>query len=217
MEAAHARASETLERIFPEEWKESSDEADYDLVEISLDQLEAAVSAGERGQAEQARLSAYAFFEFGPELKLRAFDPGLVAEIEGLVWYGAGGNAGLAQLIADGAPIAEVRETRIALEEELDTARAKTGEGASDGTVITNSALIVFREGLEAILIIAAITASLIGPAATCAAPSSAAPCWRSRPASPSGSPPCCCSTRSPDTARSWRPWSGWSRSGCCW
>ncbi|MGZ8665569.1 MAG: FTR1 family iron permease [Solirubrobacterales bacterium] len=163
VEAAHARASETLEQIFPGEWKESSDEADYDLVEISLDQLEAAVSAGERGQAEQARLSAYAFFEFGPELKLRAFDPGLVAEIEGLVWYGAGGNAGLAQLIADGAPIAEVRETRAALQEALDTARAKTGEGASDGTVITNAALIVFREGLEAILIIAAITASLIG------------------------------------------------------
>jgi high-affinity iron transporter len=31
-------------------------------------------------------------------------------------------------------------------------------------TVITNAALIVFREGLEAILIIAAITASMIGP-----------------------------------------------------
>ncbi len=163
VDAAHDGASDALDAMFPGEWKESSDEADYDLVDISLDQLEAAVSAGEPKQAEQARLSAYAFFEFGPELKLRAFDPSLVAEIEGLVWYGASGEAGLAQLIADNASIAEVRETRAALEEALNTARAKTGEGASNTTVITNAAMIVFREGLEAILIIAAITASLVG------------------------------------------------------
>ncbi|MGH2981227.1 MAG: FTR1 family iron permease [Solirubrobacterales bacterium] len=163
VEAAHDRASELLDRMFPDQWKESSDEADYDLVDISLDQLEAAVSAGEPQQAEQARLSAYAFFEFGPELKLRAFDPSLVTRIEGLVWYGASGEPGLAQLIADDASIAQVRETRATLEEALSEARAKTGEGASDTTVITNAAMIVFREGLEAILIIAAITASLVG------------------------------------------------------
>ena len=45
--------------------------------------MQAAVSASERDQAEQARLSAYAFFEFGPEITLRAFDPALVAEVEG--------------------------------------------------------------------------------------------------------------------------------------
>jgi high-affinity iron transporter len=75
VEAAHADAAEILDSLFPEEWKQSSDEADFDLIEISLDQMEAAVSAGEPTQAEQARLSAYAFFEFGPEVKLRAFDP----------------------------------------------------------------------------------------------------------------------------------------------
>ena len=57
--------------MFPEEWKESDTEADFDLVAISLDQMEAAISAGEREQAEQARLSAYAFFEFGPERLLQ--------------------------------------------------------------------------------------------------------------------------------------------------
>jgi high-affinity iron transporter len=163
VEAAEQRAADTLDAVFPDEWKESSDEADYDLVDISLDQMEAAVSAGAWDQAEQARLSAYGFFEFGPEPKLRAFDPSLVLKVEGLVWYGASGDAGLAQLIADRASVADVRETRAALDEALAEARAKTGEGASDTTVITNAATIVFREGLEAILIIAAITASLIG------------------------------------------------------
>jgi high-affinity iron transporter len=163
VDAAHATASDALDAMFPEEWKETDTEADFDLVDISLDQMQAAVSAGEKDQAEQARLTAYAFFEFGPELQLRALDPQLVAEVEGLVWYGARGEEGLAQLVASGAPSDEVRETRLALDEALEQARGVVGEGASDTTMITNSALIVFREGLEAILIIAAITASMVG------------------------------------------------------
>ena len=39
-------------------------------------------TSGEREQAEQARLSAYAFFEFGPERFLNSLDPQLVAEVE---------------------------------------------------------------------------------------------------------------------------------------
>ena len=163
IEDAHDRATALIDESFPAEWKESSDEADYDLVQISLDQMEAAVSAGQPQTAEQARLTAYAFFEFGPEIKLKAFDPGLTTEIEGLLWYGARGFDGLASQIADGAGARDIRTTRIELDDALEDAQAKTGEGESATTVITNSALIVFREGLEAILIIAAITASMIG------------------------------------------------------
>jgi high-affinity iron transporter len=161
--ALHDRLSERLDKLFPDEWKDGGDDVDFDLVEISVDQLVAAVNAGEKSQAEQARLSAYAFFEFGPEPELRALDPALVADIEGLFWYGARDRAGLAKLISSGAPPSEVRETTLELTSALDEARAKTGEGASATTTIVNAALIVFREGLEAILIIAAITASMIG------------------------------------------------------
>ncbi|HKH41626.1 MAG TPA: FTR1 family protein [Solirubrobacterales bacterium] len=163
VEEIERSASDTLDRILPAEWKESDAESDLDLVAISLDQMEAAVSAGERDRAEQARLAAYAFFEFGPELQLKATAPSLVNSVEGLVWYGADGHDGLAQLIASGASVRDVRVTRIALDERLEEARSAVGEGASTATVITNSALIVFREGLEAILIIAAITASMVG------------------------------------------------------
>jgi high-affinity iron transporter len=166
LDAARDRATETIERIAPHEWTEPGEEADYELVDISLDQLEAAAGAGQYSAAEQARLAAYGFFEFGPELKLRAFDPQLALKIEGLIWYGADGSAGLASLVADKAPLPEIRETRLDLDEELADARALTGDGASATTVIVNSALIVFREGLEAILILAAITASMIGPRA---------------------------------------------------
>jgi high-affinity iron transporter len=164
LEAVQERSRAEVERIQPQVWTEGGDEADYELVDISLDQLESAVSAGQYQSAEQARLAAYGFFEFGPELKLRAFDTQLALEIEGLIWYGAAGDRGLANLIADNAPITEIRETRLDLDEKLDDARAVTGDGASAFTTITNSALIVFREGLEAILILAAITASMLGP-----------------------------------------------------
>ena len=163
VESAHDDAIDMMNDLFPDEWLEESDDADYDLVQISLDQMEAAIGAGEPQTAEQARLTAYAFFEFGPEVKLQAFDPNLAVEIEGLMWYGAAGHDGLAQQIADDAGAREIRETRLALNDKLEEARAKTGEDESATTVITNSALIVFREGLEAILIIAAITASMIG------------------------------------------------------
>ena len=49
----------------PERWKTPTDESDYDLIALTLDRMEAAVGAGEYQQAEQARLEAYAFFEFG--------------------------------------------------------------------------------------------------------------------------------------------------------
>ena len=119
--------------LFPDEWLESNDEADYDLIQISLDQMEAAVSAGERDQAEQARLTAYAFFEFGPEIKLSAFDPGLTAEVEGLIWYGARGVDGLAELIADERRITEIRDTRLVLDEALDEAAGEDRRGRERG------------------------------------------------------------------------------------
>ncbi|HMB51692.1 MAG TPA: hypothetical protein VKU40_00160, partial [Thermoanaerobaculia bacterium] len=166
LDGARDSAAEAFEAAAPREWTEPGEEADYELVAISLDQLEAAAGAGQYGAAEQARLAAYGFFEFGPELKLRAFDPQLALKIEGLIWYGADGKPGLASLVADKAPVPEIRDTRLDLDEELADARALTGDGASATTVIVNSALIVFREGLEAILILAAITASMIGPRA---------------------------------------------------
>ena len=163
IEATHQRATETLDGMLPEEWKQSDAEADFELIAISLDQMEAALGAGRADEAERDRLSAYAFFEFGPELQLKATQPQLALDVEGLIWYGARDTEGLAELIASGASVREVREARIALDEALEESRSAVGESSSPATVITNAALIVFREGLEAILIIAAITASMVG------------------------------------------------------
>jgi high-affinity iron transporter len=165
VEAAHERAAELLDGLFPDEWKEADSQADFDLIDLTLDRMEAAAAAGEWKQAEQARLEAYAFFEFGPELSLRSLAPDVVARVEGLVWFGADGEDGLAQLIARERPARELRESRLALDEALRDGAGAVGEGAGTTTVVTNAAVIVFREGLEAVLILAAVMASLLGPA----------------------------------------------------
>ena len=165
VEAAHEEASEALDGMLPEEWREDDSQSDFDLIQLTLDRMESAVGAGEYTQAEQARLEAYAFFEFGPELSLRSIAPGVVARVEGLVWFGAEGNDGLAKLIAERRPARDVHETRLALDEALEEGAGSLGEGASTATVVTNAAVIVFREGLEAVLILAAVMASLQGVA----------------------------------------------------
>jgi high-affinity iron transporter len=152
-----------LAAVMPKEWQEPNDESDYDLIALTLDRMEAAVGAQQYRQAEQARLEAYAFFEFGPERRLKSFDPGLATDVEGLVWFGAAGKEGLAKLIADRAPRREIHATRLVLDEKLADAAATLGDSANKATVVTNSAIIVFREGLEAVLILAAITASFVG------------------------------------------------------
>jgi high-affinity iron transporter len=154
---------ERLKTLFPDAWEEQSDEGDFDLVQISLDRLEQQVAAGRHRQAEQTRVELYAIFEFGPERRLQAFDPALAADIEGLIWFGALDHRGLAELVAGRAPRADVAATRKVLDDKLADAAATLGDSASEATVITNAAIIVFREGLEAVLILAAITASFLG------------------------------------------------------
>ena len=163
VEALTDRIEDALAAVMPKAWQEPNDESDYDLIALTLDRMEAAVGAQQYQQAEQARLEAYAFFEFGPERRLKSFEPGLATDIEGLIWFGALGEEGLAKLIADRAPRRDVHATRIVLDQKLADAAATLGDSANKATVVTNSAIIVFREGLEAVLILAAITASFVG------------------------------------------------------
>jgi high-affinity iron transporter len=163
VEAETKRIEGALNAAMPGPWKEGTDESDYDLIALTLDRMEAAAGAGQYRQAEQARVEAYAFFEFGPERRLKAFDPGLALDIEGRIWFGTGAEPGLAELIADRAPRRELRTARLALDDRLADAAATLGDSAGGATVVTNSAILVFREGLEAVLILAAITASFVG------------------------------------------------------
>jgi high-affinity iron transporter len=160
-------ANDTLDaakELFPSEWHDAAGTADFDVIKASLDRLEAAVKAGSYGTAEQARLEGYAFFEFGPEQRLRGLAPGLFQKVEGYFWYGEGGHQGLAQLVARHATPEEIAATRDGLDTALGEAEEAIGAGpANNTTVITNTAIVIFREGLEAVLILAVLTASMVG------------------------------------------------------
>jgi high-affinity iron transporter len=165
MEATQQRASDTIDDLLPDDWKQDDAQSDFDLIALTLDRMEAAVGAGQYAQAEQSRLEAYAFFEFGPELSLRTIAPAVVGRVEGLIWFGADGKEGLANLIARKKPRRDVHETRLALDDALQDGAGSLGEGATAATAVINAAVIVFREGLEAVLILAAVMASLSGAA----------------------------------------------------
>ncbi|MFT4039641.1 MAG: FTR1 family protein [Thermomicrobiales bacterium] len=161
--AQTADATQRLNAILPKAWLQASGDSDFDIVEQLLDQVVAAAAAGEYQQAESARIEAYAIFETGPEKRLLAFTPDAALKVERLFWEGDGTTPGLYRLIADQAPVNEIRASRAALDTELTNAQAALKAGTAPQAIIFNAATIVFREGLEAILILASLLASMVG------------------------------------------------------
>jgi high-affinity iron transporter len=162
--AATEQALATTKALYPESWKEASKAADFAVIAATLDRLRVASATGDWKQAESARLEAYSVFELGPEQRLRGLAPALFQEVEGYFWYGAEGHDGLVQLLGRRASEQEIAATRTALDDALLRSEQQIGSGPqSDVSVVTNSAIIVFREGLEAVLILAALMASLVG------------------------------------------------------
>ncbi len=162
IEADVASATTLLGEVLPAEWQQHNTAGDFDVVSSVLDQVEQAVAAGQYEQAESARLEAYAVLETGPEARLIAFAPQMIAPLEDLFWYGQGEHKGLAQLIADHAPAAQIKSSRVALDKQLKAAeQALGGSSTAPAAVATNAAIIVFREGLEAVLILASLMGSM--------------------------------------------------------
>lgn len=150
-----------LTEVMPAEWQQGSTSGDFDVIDSMLDQMETAVRAGEYELAESARLEAYAIMEVGPEARLIVFAPQLKLRLEELFWNGQGERKGLAYLIKNQAPLSEIKPSRAALDAELAAAQELLSADSAPLAVITNAAVIVFREGLEAVLILASLMGSL--------------------------------------------------------
>ncbi len=104
--------------------------------------------------------SRHAILESGPEAKLTAFAPQYVPPLENLFWYGQEPK-GLAYLLSRYASLADVQASRAALSAQLSQAKAVIGGSKAPGSVATNAVIIVFREGLEAVLILASLLGNL--------------------------------------------------------
>lgn len=152
-----------LKSVMPAEWQKIDRNADFDVIEASLDQMETAVAAGRYDLAETARVDAYAILESGPEARLIAFAPQYIPVLEELFWYGQGEHNGLAYLLEQQASKQEITATRQQLDEELKASQGALSGESAPFAIITNAAIIVFREGLEAVVILAALLASMVG------------------------------------------------------
>lgn len=154
--------SSQLKAIMPAEWLSSgSAGSDFDVVGSLLDQMEAAARSGDYNAAESSRLEAYAIIETGPEARLMAFAPELNQRLEELFWNGQGQYKGLAYLIQNRASASAIRTSRHQLDASLNEAQTTLGASASPVATAANAGMIMFREGLEAIIILASLMGSL--------------------------------------------------------
>jgi high-affinity iron transporter len=136
--------------------------AAFTVVGTLLDEILVAVETGRYADAERTRIEAYGLFESGPELRLTNRAPLLSRAIEGLFWEGSGGQLGLYTLIDRQADAETIASTITILRGKLGEAEAFLGAALTTPVAMLNSAVIILREGLEAVLIIGAILAYMV-------------------------------------------------------
>lgn len=153
--------STILQQLVPEEWLKSSAQGDFDVIASMLDQMLVAVRNSEYDLAESSRLDAYAIMETGPEARLMVFAPELKLQLEELFWNGQGESKGLAYLIKNQAPYSEIKATRLQLDVHLSEAQTELTRNTAPTAIAMNAGIIVFREGLEAVVILASLMSSL--------------------------------------------------------
>lgn len=127
----------------------------------ALGAMTGAAQAGDWLQAEAARLEAYAWFDPDIEQRLVPRAPALALRLEAMFWEGSAGRPGLGRLIETRAAPGEVAAQAAALMSVMDEARALIETPFSFTGAAVQSAGILFREGLEAVLILAALLAAL--------------------------------------------------------
>lgn len=145
-----------VKMYWPAEWLEERG-VDLNMVYSLFTQVEAAVENGDYEQAEMSRLTAYALYDAGLEIRLMAINQPLAIQIENKFWAGESGEPGLSVLLKEKAELNEVKMAIAGLKKMIKEAQNYLGQDQNPLTVIINSAVIVFREGLEAFLIIFAL------------------------------------------------------------
>ena len=133
----------------------------FDALDAALEELRLIAHAGDWDEAELKRLEAYSWFDPDIEQRLVPRAPSMALRLESRFWEGSADRPGLGSLIArrDGgsALSTEIEEIKAELARARERIEART---TAFGSAL-QSAGIVFREGLEAVLILAALMAAL--------------------------------------------------------
>ncbi len=130
-----------------------------DPIEFTLINLALSLDAYRGGDAEKAQALAVSAYLEGFELSeapLRNVAPELMQQTEQAMM-------GLRQALRSGAPLPEVEARHVALVQLLEQSRAALAERSMPvGVAFTSSLIILLREGLEAILVLAAMVAFIV-------------------------------------------------------
>ncbi|MCC6612314.1 MAG: FTR1 family protein [Anaerolineae bacterium] len=137
--------------------------ASFTIIDSMLKDLRTAALAGDYAAAERKRLEAYAILDAGIEQRLRGFAPEVAAEVESMFWQGLSDDRpGLAVLLANQASAGEVEAGLDHLNQAMADGQAALNVASSaPEAIVGNAAVIVFREGLEAVLILASLLAGM--------------------------------------------------------
>lgn len=135
--------------------------AALDALPAALDEMVLVAKNGDWAESELKRLEAYSWFDPDIEQRLVPRAPAMALRLESRFWEGSAEHPGLGKLIADHASVAQLAEEATSIKAGLDEARARIEEPLSDFGAVLQSAGIIFREGLEAVLIIAALLAAM--------------------------------------------------------
>jgi high-affinity iron transporter len=141
--ALHARAPSSAAAAKP-----------YPEIDRLLTQAAADASAGRVVPARAAAAGAYALFELGPGRRLATSNAALATQAAHALW----------SVVAAADRPEAIDGRRDAARTDVQTVATALGDSTlSRATVVADAGVIVFREGLEAVLILAAITASFTG------------------------------------------------------
>lgn len=147
-----------IDQAFGDEVATGGYAAAVDALPDTLDELALMAQAGDWAGAELKRLEAYSWFDPDIEQQLVPRAPSMALRLETRFWEGSASRPGLGTLIARQQPVAD---EVAGIKADLLDARARIEAPVSPIGAALQSGGIVFREGLEAVLIIAALLAAL--------------------------------------------------------
>lgn len=152
---------QTLGDRLPVAWRSLDSQSDIAAIRAVLLQVKAQVESGDYEAALITCVAAYGVMQQTMGQKLLGFAPEVALKLDMLFWQGEPGQPGLAVLVAKGASIEEVQVAVNRISATLAEAESALTGKPAPGATITNTAIIVFREGLEAVLILVALMGSL--------------------------------------------------------
>lgn len=161
IQALTREALELIDRVFGAETAQGGYELAVETLPAVLDEMLLMARSGDWKEAEMKRLEAYSWFDPDIEQRLIPRAPGQALRLEARFWEGSAALPGLGGIMAAEGPVDALADQVAAIEEGVIDARKRIETPLSALGALVQSGGIILREGLEAVLILAALMGAL--------------------------------------------------------